>query len=405
MNKYNEDLFRITTDINRGATLAQVCERFYDAFKSHVPYDRIGVSVICEEGTMVKAVWCKSDCQRAPLVLGYQAPLKGSTLQTIIDTGKPRIINNLEEYLREHPNSQSTKLVLQVGVKSSLTCPLLADGKEIGFLFFSKNEINAYKHLHIDIFMEIAEHLSLVVARTLNMERLKELNELKNKFLGIAAHDLRSPLALVQSYIDMLSDPDVQSNVEQREYIYKRLKFVTNRMFNLLNNLLDISAIESGKLNLELKEADLIPFLKEVVENHRLTAQAKNVTVVKELPETLPIVKIDKNRLAQVIDNLFTNAVKFSSKGTEVKLSAKVEGNFVKVSVIDHGQGIPEAEQAKVFQEFGKTSVRPTDGEKSTGLGLAIVKKIIVGHGGVVTVKSKVGQGSTFSFTLPIVDA
>jgi signal transduction histidine kinase len=133
-----------------------------------------------------------------------------------------------------------------------------------------------------------------------------------------------------------------------------------------------------------------------------LTAKAKSIVILSEIPDELPFAMIDTRRLSQVVDNLITNAVKFSPKNTTVKLKAEKIEDEIKVSVIDQGQGIPETELPKLFREFGKTSVRPTDGEKSTGLGLAIVKKIVTGHGGKVGVTSKVGQGSTFFLTLPV---
>ncbi|MFZ5950048.1 MAG: ATP-binding protein, partial [Candidatus Rifleibacteriota bacterium] len=314
------------------------------------------------------------------------------------------IINDLNEYLKQHPDSHSSKLVVKEGVRSSLTCPLIADNKPIGFLFFSKNQARAYENAHVDVFLEIAEHLSLVVARTLDLERLRQLNEMKNKFLGIAAHDLRAPLALIQSYIDLINNSDVCADEEQRNYFFNKVKTTAQRMFNLINDLLDISAIESGNLQLELKPHDIMAFMKETIENHELTAKVKNIKIVGDLPKNLPRAAIDIRRLTQVVDNLISNAVKFSPKGTTITVKAEVQANFINISVIDQGQGIPEAELSKLFQEFGKTSVKPTDGEKSTGLGLAIVKKIVTGHGGKVGVTSKVGQGSTFSLTLPVLD-
>ncbi|KAF1083439.1 MAG: sensor histidine kinase [Candidatus Rifleibacterium amylolyticum] len=402
MSQFHKDLLRITARISRGESLEQVFDNFYEAFKNHVPYDRIGVTVISEDQSRVRSIWARAEYQPVLLGTGYQAELHGSTLQKIIETGKPRIINDLEEYLRDKPDSHSTSLIVKEGVRSSLTCPLIADGRAIGFLFFSQTRTGAYQDAHVETFQEIAEHLSLAVARMQTLERLRQLNDMKNKFLGIAAHDLRSPLAAVQSYSDLLADPDTIADEERKEFILNRIKAVTTRMLNLINDLLDISAIESGQLKLDLQPAELTPLLKETLANHELTAKSKNINVVGEIPEQLPVVEIDARRVTQVIDNLITNAVKFSPKGTVVTLSANQLAESVKISVSDQGQGIPPEEQKKLFQEFGKTSVKPTDGEKSTGLGLAIVKKIISGHGGQVGVSSQVGVGSTFHFTLPV---
>ena len=400
MNKFYRDLLAITADISRGATLEQVFDHFYAGFRAHVPYERIGAAIISDDQTMVRSIWARAEYQPLLLGPGYQAPLAGSTLQKIVDSGKPRIINDLEAYFKEKPTSHSTSLILKEGIRSNLTCPLIADGKPIGFLFFSRTEPCAYENAHIERFSEIAEHLSLVVARMQTLEHLRQLIETKNKFLGIAVHDLRSPLAIVQSYAEMLEKPAILA--DRKDFILGRIKSVTSRMLNLINDLLDISAIESGQLKLDLQPTELTPFLNETLANHELTARMKNIAIVGKIPESLAKVDIDGNRIAQVLDNLISNAVKFSPQGATVTISADEEKDQIRISVSDHGQGIPEEEQKKLFQEFGKTSVKPTDGEKSTGLGLAIVKKIVSVHGGQVGVNSKAGEGSTFYFTLPI---
>ncbi|OGK09488.1 MAG: hypothetical protein A2W80_04495 [Candidatus Riflebacteria bacterium GWC2_50_8] len=401
MNSFYKNLLAITADISHGATLEEVFVHFYDGFKAHVPYDRIGAAIISDDQTLVRSIWAHAEYQPLLLSPGYQAPLANSSLKAIVETGKPRIINDLEAYLRKKPGSHSTGLIVKEGIRSSLTCPLSTEGKPIGFLFFSNTTPHAYENAHVKRFQEIAEHLSLVVARTQALEHLRQLNELKNKFLGIAAHDLRSPLGVVQNYIELLEDPEILGDAERRKHILDRINAVTTRMLNLINDLLDISAIESGQLKIERQPVDLVAFLNEALVNHELSARMKNIKVIGEIPSALPGVEIDAKRIAQVIDNLISNAVKFSPAGTTVTLHASAENYSVRISVTDQGQGIPEEEQKKLFQEFGKTSVKPTDGEKSTGLGLAIVKKIIIGHDGKVGVSSKIGSGSTFYFTIP----
>jgi signal transduction histidine kinase len=200
----------------------------------------------------------------------------------------------------------------------------------------------------------------------------------------------------------MLRDTDLGLTEEKREHFFDRIKVVSKRMVDLINDLLDISAIESGQVTLEKEKLDLEKLLEESFASHKITAKKKSIDLKADFADKLPTVYADSRRINQVVDNFITNAVKFSPPNTEITLKASEEKDYVRVSVIDQGQGIPKKEQGKLFEEFGKTSVRPTDGEKSTGLGLAIVKKIIVGHGGKVGVESEVGKGSTFYFTLPL---
>ena len=133
-----------------------------------------------------------------------------------------------------------------------------------------------------------------------------------------------------------------------------------------------------------------------------LLAKGKSINLKLNLESNLPEISLDRNRISQVINNLITNAIKFSYPETEIALSAVRRGGEVIISVADQGQGIPPDEIPKLFADFTKTSVRPTGGEKSTGLGLAIAKRMVEAHKGRIWVESQVGKGSTFSFTLPL---
>jgi hypothetical protein len=129
-------LFKITEEINGGIQLDDIGNHMYESFKSLIPYDRIGVSCLDKDSTIVKACWFRSDVTESKMSRDYWAPLKGSSLEKIFKTGEPRIINDLEEYLEQHPNSHSTKLIVDEGMKSSLTCPTYALGKPQGLYFF-----------------------------------------------------------------------------------------------------------------------------------------------------------------------------------------------------------------------------------------------------------------------------
>ncbi len=180
------------------------------------------------------------------------------------------------------------------------------------------------------------------------------------------------------------------------------MRAATTRMLGMVNDLLDLSAIESGQVQITREIIDPGPLLAEVFEHHSLLAQRKQITLRREIADDLPPLPVDPRRLQQVLDNLLTNAAKFSPPGTAVTLGARADGGHLHLWVADQGAGIPPDELPRLFKEFGKTSVRPTGGEKSTGLGLAIVKKIVERHGGTVGVTSEVGKGSTFWVRLPL---
>ena len=231
---------------------------------------------------------------------------------------------------------------------------------------------------------------------------LAELNEQKNRLLGMAAHDLRNPLGVIMSYAKFLD------RIAGAKLDAKELQFVaqigksSEFMLRLLEDLLDVSQIESGKLNLALAPVDLAALVDNNVALNRVLAGAKQIDIALEMPAGLPPVQADATKIEQVLNNLVSNAVKYSHPGTMVRVSVVEADGEIVVAVRDQGQGIPEAELSRLFQPFSKTSVKSTAGEKSTGLGLAITRKIVEGHGGRIRVASRVGEGSTFSFSLPL---
>jgi PAS domain S-box-containing protein len=229
---------------------------------------------------------------------------------------------------------------------------------------------------------------------------LQDLNELKNKFMGMAAHDMRNPLGAIRSMAQMILEFDLDED-KKLEFITS-IRDVSDQMLNLLNDLLDVSAIESGKFDLNWEPGNLGKLLKSRIDLVAFSADAKGINITTDIEEMSEI-EFDHTRIAQVLDNLLTNAVKFSPSGSIIDTAVQLRDKYVDVIVQDHGQGISESEVDKVFMAFEKLSSKPTAGEKSTGLGLAIVKKIVDGHSGTISVDSTLGEGSKFTLSLPLV--
>jgi signal transduction histidine kinase len=398
-------LSNITARINSGKLLDDVLNYVFESFRPIIPYDRIGCSLIEDHGKLVRARWVRSDAPDLAIVKGYEAPLEGSSLQTIIATGQPRIINNLETYLTKNPLSDSTDRIVKEGMRSSLTCPLIAMGKPIGFLFFSSMKPGTYEKIHEDIFIQISNQLSIIVEKSRYLQQLLELNELKNKFLGMASHDLRNPLQTIRAYLELfLADQLGDLTADQRE-VLGDMKQASEVMVALINDLLDVTAIETGSLQLKKQSTNLHELLQSVQASHRLLANAKSIEIKVDVPQSTPMLDLDPARIKQVISNLVSNAVKYSFPNTVVFLSVKPEEKEVWIAVRDQGQGIPIEEMQRLFKDFSRTSVQPTAGEKSFGLGLAITRRIVEAHGGMIWVDSEIGKGSTFTFSLPLQDA
>lgn len=165
---------QITEEINAGLLLPEVLDHVYEGFKPLIPYDRIGCALLLAGGGTLRAVWCRADYEQRWVYVGYTAPLAGSSLQRILETGNPRIINDLEAYLREKPESLSTRRIVREGIRSNLTCPLIAEGAPIGFLFFSSREPGTYTEEHVEALMRVARQLSIVVEKSHLYEQVLE---------------------------------------------------------------------------------------------------------------------------------------------------------------------------------------------------------------------------------------
>lgn len=241
------------------------------------------------------------------------------------------------------------------------------------------------------------------LTRELNKKniQLDQLNKLKDQFLGMAAHDLRNPISSIIMFSELVLESDDYEISDELRQILGVIKNSSEFMLKLLEELLDVVKIESGKLQLNFEKTHLEDFLRKNIEINLLLAAKKDIGLRLNIPQPLPIVWFDPVKIEQVLNNLISNAIKYSHNNTTVTVSAFGSGQHVVISVQDQGQGIPKEEIDKLFVPFAKISVRGTAGEKSTGLGLSIVKRIVTGHLGRIWVESEVGKGSTFYFSLP----
>lgn len=233
---------------------------------------------------------------------------------------------------------------------------------------------------------------------------LQRVNELKNKFLGMAAHDLRNPLGNIMLLAEFLMEETKEIlNDEQYEFL-SLIASSSEFMLKLIEDLLDITRIESGKLNLNFEQCDLIRLAQQSIQLNNTMAAKKEIAISLKNSHNQINIKIDRQKIEQVFNNLLSNAVKFSHPQGKVTVGIFQSENKVMVEVTDQGTGIPQKHLETIFQPFNKVSSKGTAGEKSTGLGLSIVKRIIEGHKGKIAVESLEGKGSRFYFELPLID-
>jgi signal transduction histidine kinase len=394
-------LLVVTERINAGLSLEDVLNQIYESFHLLIPYDRIGCALLEEGGETVRAHWARSCSPKILIDRDYSAPMKNTTLDQVLENGRPRVLNDLAQYTKERPESESTRLIVEEGMLSSLTCPLIADSKPIGFLFFSSMEAETYRNAHVELFQQIAGQVALAVQKGRLYQELSELSDMRNQFLGIAAHDLRSPIGNIKGFASLLLGEVLGPMTPTQQDAIKRVCAACDHMLPIINDMLDASAIEAGALRLKPEDLDVGRFLAESVDVERILVDGKSMDLRLEIDDALPVVRFDPGRIRQVVSNLVSNAVKYSEPNTTIMLRGKKRPDGVVIQVRDEGQGIAPDQMDRLFLPFSTTDAKPTAGEKSTGLGLAICKRIIEAHQGKIWAESAPGQGSTFSFFLP----
>jgi PAS domain S-box-containing protein len=229
----------------------------------------------------------------------------------------------------------------------------------------------------------------------------RRLDQMRRQFISDASHEIKTPLTAIGGFAAAIADGTAttpEERVRSAAFIVREVQ----RLTRLVNELLNLSRIESGAAKLELESVELPELLQAVVEAFGKQASDKDVRVELDLPPDLPRVRADADRIYQVMVNLLSNAVRFGRAGSEVAVSASPEDGFVRISVRDSGPGIAPGQLSRIWERFHRADSSRSRQDGGTGLGLAIVRSIVEAHGGSVSAESEVGKGSTFSFTVPV---
>ncbi len=242
--------------------------------------------------------------------------------------------------------------------------------------------------------------------------KLQRINELQKEFLSTVSHDLRNPLSAIQSISEILAEEienggNPEELLQRNRQAFGMINDSAKYMSEIISNLLDLSAIESGRVALQRDELDLVELLRKVLPNYTSQAERKDIHIEATTPEHC-VISADPSRIRQVMENLISNAIKYSPQGSEVLIGIYPEStrvkNGVRFSVSDDGPGLSDEDKGKLFRKFQKLSATPTGGEKSTGLGLYITRSLVQMHDGQIWVESKQGNGATFNVELPVKD-
>ena len=322
-------------------------------------------------------------------------------------TGEPVEVTDVDD--PAHPYASPVREITDLaGLRALLAIPLRREGRVVGALTLGRQHTGKFSREIVEVLQTFAAQ-STVAIQNAHLFReiadksreLEAASQHKSQFLANMSHELRTPLNAILGYTELIVD-QIYGEVPQKILdVMSRVQKSGRHLLDLINDVLDMSKIEAGQLQLSLKDYSFVDTVNTVVAAMEPLVAEKSLRLSVDVDTSLPLGFGDDRRLAQVLLNLVGNAVKFTDQGGVTVGARKSDGQFL-VSVADTGPGIPASEQRRIFEEFQQVDSSSTRMKGGTGLGLAIAKRIVEMHGGRLWVESTLGSGSTFYFTIPV---
>jgi signal transduction histidine kinase len=303
---------------------------------------------------------------------------------------------------------QVRRVLVKLGLRSLLAIPLYRESQLLGGLSVFRRSLGSFSDDVVNLLQTFANQSVLAIHNARLFQEIQEkgrqleiASEHKSQFLANMSHELRTPLNAILGYTELIVDNIYGEVPEQIASVLERVDRNGRHLLTLINDVLDISKMEAGQLSLSFNDYSMQEIVGNVIAAVESLGDEKNLPLKADLSPGLPLGKGDEQRITQVLLNLVSNAIKFTDEG-EVSIKVVVSDDTFQVSVTDTGMGISEADQKLIFEEFQQADGSATRAKGGTGLGLAIARRIVEMHGGRLRVESRLGEGATFTFTLPV---
>ena len=379
---------KILDNINQKVAGAEsfdaIMDFLFETTKDIFPCDRIAVAFLEDNNRRVVARTARAKYSDLVLKAAYSEGLHGSTLQEILDSNRIRVINNLEAYLASKPSSISTSLIVQEGLRSSLTCPLIIEGRPIGFFFRNAKIPNAYSEHEVLLHVSIAERFSQAVEKAWRIDQLSAANKAYMEMLAFASHELKSPLASISMECEMLLEGYISNSGKQLSESINRMKNQVKTLIENTDDFLALARYEGSQLRMNIvHDVDVISdCIYPALENLSSQISARNLKIAINPEHGIDSISCDPQALRIVFLNLIGNAVKYGVEDGEIKITLSHEQNNFKASVWNSGTGFPSDDKSKLFKRFSRLYLPEYQKIKGSGVGLYLVWQLIDLHNG-----------------------
>lgn len=397
-----EVLDLVNRKVAAGRSLEEVLEFLFRATRDVCPCDRLGVAFLEEEGRRVVARKAVADYGPLLLAAGWAEDLAATSLGPLLASRAPRVLDDLPAYLAARPASRSTRLLVEEGVRSSLTARLEVEGRVLGFLFRSARRARAYDGRQANLHNAVSERLAQAVEKAWLLDRLAEANAGYLEMLGFVSHELKAPLASLVMDGEAVLGGYAGSVDEAARAAVERMTRKASYLGRLVKEYLDLARVEQRDLAVRRVACDFVGDVAEpALDLVRALLDERRCPLVRDLPAGPLPVLLDPELMTVVLVNLLGNGAKYAREGGEVRLSARRAGESLRVAVRNEGPGFRPEERTRLFRRFSRLPDPELAGRPGSGVGLYTCRRIVALHGGRIDADSEPGQWAELRFEVP----